>query len=297
MRNQDPQDDLNRFPIRELSVRTKVNTVTIRAWERRYGLLTPQRTSKGHRLYSSEDVVTVEKILSLVARGVPLGKVKPLLNENNFNELSANDSDSWVGSVKQLVEAIQSFSFGRVQHLINAFFLNYPARVCREKLIEPTVERLMQSSDNKAAYLFAESELIRYALFRLNAKTGKDKQVKNDHPSLILICGVNSPIWRLSLMAMELSDAHFQVRLIYGLFNVATWLEMSGKLQESTSIFYRDGVWRKKEGEVVAAALATEHNLMLCGTAGILAGLVDETKVFPDIDNCIEFLLKTSKNK
>jgi DNA-binding transcriptional MerR regulator len=56
-------NDGERFPIRELSARTQVNTVTIRAWERRYGLLKPERTAKGHRLYSEEDVSTIEKII------------------------------------------------------------------------------------------------------------------------------------------------------------------------------------------------------------------------------------------
>ena len=45
------------IPIRELSSLTGVNSVTLRAWERRYGLLKPQRTPKGHRLYSMQDVL------------------------------------------------------------------------------------------------------------------------------------------------------------------------------------------------------------------------------------------------
>ena len=74
------------FPIRELSARTQVNTVTIRAWERRYGLLKPRRTEKGHRLYSENDVQRVEKILELVARGVPLSKVKQLIDTDNSSQ-------------------------------------------------------------------------------------------------------------------------------------------------------------------------------------------------------------------
>ena len=35
---------------------TGVNSVTLRAWERRYNLIRPQRTAKGHRLYTQRDV-------------------------------------------------------------------------------------------------------------------------------------------------------------------------------------------------------------------------------------------------
>ena len=44
------------LPIREVARQTGVNAVTLRAWERRYGLIVPQRTPKGHRLYSAEHV-------------------------------------------------------------------------------------------------------------------------------------------------------------------------------------------------------------------------------------------------
>ena len=53
--NYEPGDDevaaqAGYFPIRVVSQRTGVNSVTLRAWERRYGLLKPLRTPKGHRL-------------------------------------------------------------------------------------------------------------------------------------------------------------------------------------------------------------------------------------------------------
>ena len=52
------------FPIREVSRLTGVNPVTLRAWERRYGLIRPTRTDSGHRLYSMADVEAVRSILA-----------------------------------------------------------------------------------------------------------------------------------------------------------------------------------------------------------------------------------------
>ncbi|MCL6594159.1 MAG: MerR family DNA-binding transcriptional regulator, partial [Alicyclobacillus sp.] len=51
------------FPIREVSRLTGVNPVTLRAWERRYGLIQPTRTDSGHRLYSQADIDAVRSIL------------------------------------------------------------------------------------------------------------------------------------------------------------------------------------------------------------------------------------------
>ncbi|HWT28549.1 MAG TPA: MerR family DNA-binding transcriptional regulator, partial [Methylophilaceae bacterium] len=38
------------FPIRTVAALTGINPITLRTWERRYGLIAPIRTPKGHRL-------------------------------------------------------------------------------------------------------------------------------------------------------------------------------------------------------------------------------------------------------
>ncbi|MGK0442011.1 MAG: DNA-binding transcriptional MerR regulator [Pseudohongiellaceae bacterium] len=284
MPEKDPTTESCRFPIRELSERTQVNTVTIRAWERRYGLLTPQRTAKGHRLYSDTDVETIQKVLSLAARGVPLGKVKALLNDQD-TQAESNDADSWPQHIHELEEAIRSYSSGRIEHLINEFFLNYPPSLCRKNLIEPTLNALT-SNQSKAAYLFTESALIRYTLFRLDSNKAKDKR-----PALTLICGDNTPLWRLCLMAMELADANYKVQIMCRPFGVKDGIDLSSKLDHTTTIFYQDGVWKGDEARAITSALAADKHLLTCGTAAILAEIKNDSNVFADLNQCIDFLI------
>ncbi len=56
--------DQGLYPIREVAQQTGVNPVTLRAWQRRFGLLNPERTDKGHRLYSEQDIALVHEIVS-----------------------------------------------------------------------------------------------------------------------------------------------------------------------------------------------------------------------------------------
>ncbi len=58
------------LPIREVTRLTGVHPVTLRAWERRYGLVV-QRTGKGHRLYSEEQVERIRRILVWLERASP----------------------------------------------------------------------------------------------------------------------------------------------------------------------------------------------------------------------------------
>ena len=61
---------VDQYSIRQLSEISGVNAVTIRAWERRYGLLKPSRTAKGHRFYTADDIETVRNILIWLERGL-----------------------------------------------------------------------------------------------------------------------------------------------------------------------------------------------------------------------------------
>jgi MerR family transcriptional regulator, light-induced transcriptional regulator len=72
-----PTDGL--FPIRHVCAETGINPVTLRAWERRYGLIRPLRTPKGHRLYSSEDIAHIRRILALLDEGVAVSQVGRVL--------------------------------------------------------------------------------------------------------------------------------------------------------------------------------------------------------------------------
>jgi MerR family transcriptional regulator, light-induced transcriptional regulator len=60
--------------IGELSRRTGVAPEVLRAWESRYGVLRPERTSGGFRLYSEDDVRRIETMRRLIDGGVSTGE-------------------------------------------------------------------------------------------------------------------------------------------------------------------------------------------------------------------------------
>src|SRR5918994_6677787 len=59
-----------RLRIGEVARRTGIATELLRAWERRYGLLTPGRSEGGYRLYSDDDVRRVRRMRELLATGL-----------------------------------------------------------------------------------------------------------------------------------------------------------------------------------------------------------------------------------
>ena len=59
------------FHIGELAQRVGVTVETLRAWERRYALLNPLRSTGGFRLYSLRDEAIVRTMLAEIERGFP----------------------------------------------------------------------------------------------------------------------------------------------------------------------------------------------------------------------------------
>jgi DNA-binding transcriptional MerR regulator len=71
------------YPIREVSNLTGVNAITLRAWERRYGLIEPVRTDGGHRLYTQGNIEQIKAAVALTEQGVAISQVKALLDEKS----------------------------------------------------------------------------------------------------------------------------------------------------------------------------------------------------------------------
>ena len=69
--------------IGELSRRVGVSVELLRAWERRYGLLAPERTRGGFRLYGDEDVDRVLSMRANLDRGVAAAEAARLVVEHD----------------------------------------------------------------------------------------------------------------------------------------------------------------------------------------------------------------------
>ena len=57
------------YTIKQAAHRTGVSIPVLRAWQRRYGIVSPQRTAAGYRLYSDDDIARLSGMRRLVADG------------------------------------------------------------------------------------------------------------------------------------------------------------------------------------------------------------------------------------
>lgn len=67
-----------RYPLRAVMRRTGLNADVIRAWERRYAAVAPERSAGGQRLYSEQDVVRLSLLQRATADGHSIGEIAKL---------------------------------------------------------------------------------------------------------------------------------------------------------------------------------------------------------------------------
>ncbi|TIH07139.1 MerR family transcriptional regulator [Pseudomonas leptonychotis] len=164
------------FPIREVARLTGVNPVTLRAWERRYGLIQPTRTDSGHRLYSQVDIESVRSILAWIERGVAVSKVGKILAKSStiksasspgYEEVSASEWGEWQA---QLRRAISAFDELRLDRLYGQIFSSYPLPVVFQEILMPLWQELLLRQDEygqTSEWLFLDTFLRARTLQRL----------------------------------------------------------------------------------------------------------------------------------
>ena len=173
-----PVSDEGLYPIRTVSELSGVNSITLRAWERRYNLFKPKRTPKGHRLYSEKDIQRIYQVLSLLEKGVSIGRVSKALQENqlvseptNFQTANKNKKDEielteeqWNNYQNNLLSNIKQYDILQLESFHHNLFTLYSAELVSKNLILPVFDllnkRSLQFPSNSGEYHFYKSFIL-----------------------------------------------------------------------------------------------------------------------------------------
>ena len=174
-----------KFPIKVVSQMTGLSVHIIRAWEKRYNVVEPDRTDTNRRLYSEEDIEKLRLLNDAIHQGHNIGSVanlslselKILMLKETISSPALNDTLSSVNSGKavddifqECIDAIKNYDAKKLESiLINASSkLTQPVLI--EELIVPLVYQigeLWHSGEIRVANEHLASSTIRGFLFNL----------------------------------------------------------------------------------------------------------------------------------
>jgi DNA-binding transcriptional MerR regulator/methylmalonyl-CoA mutase cobalamin-binding subunit len=134
------------YSIKAVSQATGLTVETLRAWERRYGVVEPQRDDMGRRVYGPEDVLRLRRLREATERGHPISRLvaldeaalADLLHEPERRPPSAAAS----AFVERILDAARRFAADECEQALTlAISLMPPARLI-EEVLEPLLHEV-----------------------------------------------------------------------------------------------------------------------------------------------------------
>lgn len=167
------------LPIREISRLTGINTVTLRAWERRYGLLKPQRTEKGHRLYTQEDLQRIQQVQYWLNKGLAISKVNELVQRTS--QVEAIEIDSiWDELQNDFYLSALELNRKQLDKELERVFSEYPVELLADNLILPLINQLRTDQFPQASVEMFFISVLEEQLCRMQYRqrqTAKGKKI------------------------------------------------------------------------------------------------------------------------
>lgn len=178
------------FPIRTVARMTGVNPVTLRAWERRYGVISPHRTPSGHRLYSREQVDRVRRVVALQEQGMSVCQAAALVEREctqECAETAAAAGDAWEGYRRGVLGAIRCFDEAALDKVFNEVLGLFPVDAVTRRLVLPVLCQLGESWAAREAGVAEEHFFTMHLRGRLAARR-RGRGAEGTGPMLVAAC-------------------------------------------------------------------------------------------------------------
>ncbi len=133
-----------RYSINDLEKLTGIKAHTIRMWEKRYDIISPQRTQTNIRYYDNEDLRKLLNISTLNKHGHKISKIARM-NEKTIREkvmdINGANGDHDV-MINNLIVAMISFSEESFEHILNSAILKFGFEQTVIKVLYPFLEKI-----------------------------------------------------------------------------------------------------------------------------------------------------------
>jgi DNA-binding transcriptional MerR regulator/methylmalonyl-CoA mutase cobalamin-binding subunit len=203
------------YPMRTVSAITGVNPATLRAWERRYGLIKPARTAKGHRLYTRKDIELVNRIVRMLERGISISQASNSLRADIVkpDEALQQSIDPWSAYLESAIEAIVCYDENQLDSLYNQALALYPINIVTERLLIPVLITLGERWANAEGGIAEEHFFGAFMRNKLGARF--HHRHKHNTGTRLLACCLPDEYHEIGIMLFSLAAHDHGFRLVY----------------------------------------------------------------------------------
>ncbi|MES2527589.1 MAG: MerR family transcriptional regulator [Bdellovibrionota bacterium] len=310
------------FNIQVASQLSGVASATIRAWEKRYNAVVPDRAENKHRLYSEKDIEKLALLYKLTELGQSIGKIAHLelselkliystLLHRPYDERHVVtphhdkvDYDKILASLHLALEAykldIISHEFEKARNLVT------PRDLCLNILI-PLFQQIGLKVSRGELSVAQEHTLSAIVSSHIGQMMGHHYQKTSATNDLILITTPEGEMHQIGILAAALLCVHYSIKFIFlgaslpavSLAEAANALQPSAILLGTTRYQLDDHNTLEDYLSQLRSNLHVPVNLMLGGNIkGFMKNDLDKqkTQFFPTLQALDEFLAKKFKS-
>lgn len=248
--------------IGELSQRTGVSPELLRAWERRYGLLNPSRSSGGFRLYSEADEARIHRMRAHLGRGIATAEAARLAQ-------SADGAETGTGSLDTLAtrlrEALDRFDEAAAQQVLDEALTSLTVDAVISDLLVPYLHELgerWETGEVSVAQEHFASQLIRTRM--LSLARGWDS---GRGPRALLACPEGElHDLGMSLFAVALARRGWRITFLGANTPLPTLVETAERIAPDVVVLALSDSRFARHATDELEALARTHKLILGGS-------------------------------
>jgi DNA-binding transcriptional MerR regulator/methylmalonyl-CoA mutase cobalamin-binding subunit len=167
------------YTIGQAALRAGVSVPLLRAWERRYGIVRPQRTASGYRLYDEEAIDRLRSMRELIAAGwSPAQAARRIDDEGVLPSRDSSTEASPTSTARSLpaddlsaayVEAAASMDDGRVEEVLDEILASGSFERAVDDRLMPALRALGEAWSSGDVSVAAEHAASHAVLRRLSA--------------------------------------------------------------------------------------------------------------------------------
>lgn len=134
------------YSIKAVAQATGLTVETLRAWERRYAVVVPNRDASGRRTYRPEDVLRLRRLREATERGHPIGRLAglsddglaALLNEATDRRARATSN----AFVERILESAQRFKSAECEQTLTLAIAMLPPQQLVSDVVQPLLREV-----------------------------------------------------------------------------------------------------------------------------------------------------------
>lgn len=183
------------YGIKKISELLGISPITLRAWENRYGVITPTRTEGGTRIYSEQNLNELkwvlhekeDKMISIQQAMLALKEEK----ESQISFMSTSSTDiSFSKLTDDIYEALMEYNTSSATKIINFAFANFDYEIVFHQIFLPILYKVGYQWE-KGDLSVAHEHFISHYLQRKILRFFEDTQLEQGQMKALAVCPPN----------------------------------------------------------------------------------------------------------